>query len=272
VSDVGARERAYSWKKALLHALIPLSIIIVGGAIAIAAGAVKAPRRFGEGLGQFSVFAMLLAVGVSYLAQTGRRRAAWGVGAGAVGLVGVIVVVLVAAGPPAARAVLTAAERRPLEIREQGGERRLVHPTLGFSLLHPGPGFVESEQAAAVFQQSTRDPGAHAYAYARASDRSFVIVTIGKGLDSRAGMEGMVRGLTRPLLQAVKARVKENEITWSESRKEAVLSAELGPGVHFRFRALVGRLGAERVPTLVAIAASDEPARLQRLMSSLELP
>jgi hypothetical protein len=38
--------------------------------------------------------------------------------------------------------VFTSDERAPLVAVERDGRRRLVHPTLGFSVLHPGPGFV----------------------------------------------------------------------------------------------------------------------------------
>jgi hypothetical protein len=45
-------------------------------------------------------------------------------------------------------ATLTDAERAPFVSVDDGGERRLRHPTLGFSILHPGPGFT-AERAVA---------------------------------------------------------------------------------------------------------------------------
>lgn len=45
-------------------------------------------------------------------------------------------------------ATLTDAERAPFMTIVDGGERRLRHPTLGFSILHPGPGFTAERSVA----------------------------------------------------------------------------------------------------------------------------
>ncbi len=57
----------------LLHALLPLAVIIVIGGIAAASGRVIAPYRFGQGLGRYAIFPMITAGGASYMLQSGRR-------------------------------------------------------------------------------------------------------------------------------------------------------------------------------------------------------
>lgn len=68
--------RAFSWKQGLLHALIPLAFVMLVGGLLSGLGQVADPFRFGQGLGRASFFLMLVALGLSYLAQTGRRRLA----------------------------------------------------------------------------------------------------------------------------------------------------------------------------------------------------
>jgi hypothetical protein len=68
------RPHSISWKIVLIHALLPLAVIIVIGGVAVASGRVIVPFRFGEGLGRYALFPMLLAGGASYMLQSGRRR------------------------------------------------------------------------------------------------------------------------------------------------------------------------------------------------------
>lgn len=70
----------------LVHALLPLAVIIVIGGVAVATGRVAAPYHFGQGLGRYAVFPMVTAGGASYMLQTGRR----GLGRGLVLAVGVM--------------------------------------------------------------------------------------------------------------------------------------------------------------------------------------
>jgi len=57
----------------LVHALMPLAVILLIGGGAIASGRVIAPYHFGQGLGRYAVFPMITAAGASYMLQTGRR-------------------------------------------------------------------------------------------------------------------------------------------------------------------------------------------------------
>jgi hypothetical protein len=81
---------------------------------------------------------LVLALATNYLAQTGRE------GLSRLIRGGVTLAFLGGAWWYAQRpsAAFTNEERAPLLQVEEHGERRLHHPGLGFSILHPGPGFV----------------------------------------------------------------------------------------------------------------------------------
>ena len=71
-------QRSFSWKQGLVHALIPLAYVMLVGGVLSGLGRIADPFRFGQALGRSSVGLMLLALAISYLAQTGRRRLALG--------------------------------------------------------------------------------------------------------------------------------------------------------------------------------------------------
>lgn len=58
----------------LIHALLPLAVIMLIGGVAAASGRVIAPYHFGQGLGRYAIFPMLTAGGASYMLQAGHRR------------------------------------------------------------------------------------------------------------------------------------------------------------------------------------------------------
>ena len=80
------RPRSISWKLLLVHALLPLAVILLIGGGAVASGRVINPFHFGEGLGRYAMFPMLTAGAASYMLQSGRR----GFGRVLVSLVGVM--------------------------------------------------------------------------------------------------------------------------------------------------------------------------------------
>ena len=82
---------------------------------------------------------------------------------------------------------LTYAERAPLVTVDDGHQRRLRHPTLGFSLLHPGPGFVEGDPNASR-------PSAHFYSFTDAEARVRVTVGISRARATPAPFVGCSRG------------------------------------------------------------------------------
>lgn len=95
--------RRFSWKQGLVHALVPLAYVIVVGGLLSGLGVVPRPYELGRALGRASVFLTLVALGVSYLAQTGRRRLAIGLG--------VAMAVVVVGGTVAALVVMLALAR-----------------------------------------------------------------------------------------------------------------------------------------------------------------
>jgi hypothetical protein len=86
------RPHSISWKLVTIHALLPLAAIIVIGGVAAASGRVVAPYHFGQALGRYAIFPMVLAGGASYMLQSGRR----GLGRAVVALVGVMLAALFA--------------------------------------------------------------------------------------------------------------------------------------------------------------------------------
>ena len=127
-----------TWKRPLIYALVVAGLII----------AYAAWGAHGHGYGRrfWLLIAPLVVVAGggtfagSYLSQTGRRRAA-------------VLVTLVTLATylgiseifraKTAAATLTDAERAALVSIDEGGQRRLKHPTLGFSILHPGAAFID---------------------------------------------------------------------------------------------------------------------------------
>lgn len=90
--------RTFSWKQALLHALVPVALVMVVGGVVAGMGWVGSPYRFGKQVGNLVVLPVVAAFGLSCLAQAGRRRLAAGLGVGLMLALVVAVVVLARAG------------------------------------------------------------------------------------------------------------------------------------------------------------------------------
>jgi hypothetical protein len=177
------------------------------------------------------VFLPEMAAGLAghYLEQTGRPGAgklitfaglAWLLGGGALLATKTLAV------------TLTDAERAPLVTVDQDNQRRLRHPTLGFSLMHPGPGFVASDSNA--FR-----PSAHFYSFTDSEARVRVTVGLFKG-------QGDAPGSLRELLEAmskntdalggragIPPRVEKLEVSGGEPPRGA-LEMVLGDGRFLR--------------------------------------
>src|SRR5688500_12561632 len=148
----------FSWKRGILHGLVPVVLLIAASGAVAAFGDVADPKKLGEGTGRLAVFVLAIGIGISYLLQTGRR----GLGLAAGGLP-VFLLVRPRGGTPAP---LTASERASLELVEEAGQRRLRHPAFGFSILHPGPTYTMSPEMASVMAKTLNDPAAHFQAWA----------------------------------------------------------------------------------------------------------
>ena len=91
-------KRSFSWKQALLHALVPLALVLCMGGLVSALGLVASPYHFGKQVGNLVALPMLAAFGLSCLAQMGWRRLASGLGLALMVALAVAVVVLARAG------------------------------------------------------------------------------------------------------------------------------------------------------------------------------
>jgi hypothetical protein len=263
-----------SWKRALLHGLIPVAVAIGGGLIVVATADVADPERFGEGLGQFSVFAYLAGVGISWLAQSGRRRTAWIAGALLVAMVAALAIVAFAVGRRASEP-LTAAERAPLQVIDDGGQRRLVHPTLGFSVRHPGPGYQERPALAAMMGLGS-DPAAQVFAYAEDPPADALIVAIIKDAGrTRDGLDEMIAGLERGLAASAREQmpgaalqVDRREVIWTDAERVARVQIRVGDLATIRVDAHPVR-PAGRAPFVVALMTmTTEAAALAGVIDS----
>jgi hypothetical protein len=214
-------------------------------------------EKAGEGVGRFAGVALLAGLGVSYLVQTGRRKGALLAGLGLVALIGVVVGLLVTRPHPSP---LRAADRALLVEAELGGEHRLRHPTLGFSILRPPPGYVASPQMAGAMGSIADDPGAVIYAYAEDPPQAGLVVSVlnndgGSRHDVQAFIDGVQRGLESSarsqLGSSAQVQVIRRDVTGDDAHPEAHLHAVVA-GVHTQVNAYGLHL-PERPPMLVAV-------------------
>jgi hypothetical protein len=229
---------SFSWRRAAKHVAIPIVLVIV--AMAALSTQAANPEKFGEACGQFLVFVLVVALAASYLAQTGRRRAAIGVSVAAVVAIGGLVVAIVATRPTHAK--LSASDRMPLVESTEAGQRWLRHPALGFAFHHPGAGFVEAPQYADIMRASDRDAGSMYYAYADEQPSAILIVGMLAGMgDSRDSLEhsldGIERGLRKSLASqlgsGVSIAISDRQVIWDDHRREATMHATI-EGAHYR--------------------------------------
>ena len=66
----------FSWKRALLHGLIPFGLVIVTCLVVLFAVEVHDPEKFGEGTGQLAFAAFAAGFCISCAVQSRRRKAA----------------------------------------------------------------------------------------------------------------------------------------------------------------------------------------------------
>jgi len=266
----------FSAKRAALHVGIALGVLILAGVIAVAAGVVKNPSRFGQGLGRFGAFLILGTLGISFLAQTGRRRAAWITAGATLATLAVLVAAVVGlSGRARSARILTPAEKADLVQVSTGGERRLRHPSLGFSVLDPGPGFHPSARVASILRaESALDRGTCSWAWRRNSDGAVFLVRIVKGLGAtRSSFEGFLRGMRGSLTQAGRGEVTRWKLEWTDRLRQADLDVLARKAVHARHRAYAVRLGPERTPYIVVVGSiARDPAALEPALYSLRLP
>jgi uncharacterized membrane protein YgdD (TMEM256/DUF423 family) len=227
---------SWSWKRSLLHAALAFGVAVAIGAAAFAV--LQRPEsnatKFGEGVGRLSVFTAAVVFAASWLRQTGRRRAAIGLVAGFVALLGGLFAVLTVLprGPGAHRVrALSSADRAPLVVVEAGGQRRLRHPTLGFSLLHPGAGFRDAPEVAAAMSDG-RDPDAINYGFQEPASQSALVVSVMYGMGGSREklsehLDGVQRGVAGSVVGKSDLRWLNKEISWDDHRHVGRLSVSI---------------------------------------------
>jgi|GEM_PF-2122473 len=255
---------AFSPKRAALHTGVAAVIAIVALAAIAALADVKDPRRMGEGAGMFVAFLAALVFGISWLAQTGRRRAAWAVGVGFTVLVALAIIVTVANTP---RRWVTEADRAPLVERADGETRRLVNPSLGFSLLAPGEGFVASTQVAKMFGE---DPDRPTWGWLNQLDGAALVVTIEPGLGPDAAPSD-VEELVSGMVEGIRLEVGRRDVNWKGDRPTFALEGTvMDRRVHVT--GLGARLGAEGHEAIVIVMSiGDESGALDDVHGSVTL-
>ncbi len=132
-------------------------------------------------------------------------------------------------------ATLTDAERVPFVSVEDEGEVRLRHPTLGFSILHPGPGFTPD-----IAQAFSRDAQFYSFVDPGAAARLVVGLFKDQG-ESSASLRKLLErmGHDADALSggaAIPARVVGMEIAPADPPRGS-LQIVLGDGRHFRVTA-----------------------------------
>lgn len=231
----------FQWKRGVRHALVPV-VVVIGGSAALAFGfGVADAEKLGEGIGRFAAVAFALGLGISYLAQTGRRNQAI-VASVLFGAALAALAVVIVVGASHRTQPLPERDRVPLRATDVAGERRLVHPTLGFSILHPGGAFTESPQMAALMRAGNPDdPTVHYYAYADPQPTAGLIIGIINDTgSSRAAfteaVRGMRSGLDKQARGAGAVEIVDDQITWDAVPPHARLHAVMA-GAHVRLDA-----------------------------------
>jgi hypothetical protein len=227
----------FSWKRAFKHAAIPC-VLAVGGLAALSTQ-VKDPEKLGEDSAKALLVLLGVCLGASRLWQLGQRKAAVGVAVAFVALIGGIV----AFGFANRSHPLTAADRAPLVDVTEDGARWLRHPTLGFSIHHPGAGFVE--QPAAVATIPNRDDRSVYYAYTNAEHDTILVVNVLHDLGAtRESFEDAFHGIETGIRESVLANlgsgvtvnIVDRQTMWFGDHGEMSMHAVIGQG-HFRVHA-----------------------------------
>lgn len=174
------------WRRGLAKVLVPAALAF-GYVLWRNGGTLHSSIRF------WGIIALLflpeIAAGLAghYLEQTGRPGA--GKLIGFAGLAWLFVGCFVLA-TKTQTVTLADAERAPLVIVDEGKQRRLRHPTLGFSLLHPGPGFVASDSNA--FR-----PSAHFYSFTDSEARVRLTVGLFKGQGDAGSLHELLEAMSK---------------------------------------------------------------------------
>jgi hypothetical protein len=260
----------FSWKRGLKHAALPvLALVIASGAYATTSHRIDA-YKLGEATGKAAVGVLAIVMAISYLAQTGRTTAAWGLGIGLPVALSVGVIVALGVSGPSAPPVrpLTAADRAPLERTTIAGEPRLHHPSLGFSVRDPGPDFKDI-----AGQARSNDDTRRIYVYTdlKSGDTLQIGISAITVFDEHAFREftdGIVAGLRQSASAAGKSFAEtRHDVTCADGRCNAQLAATIDTThVHLAAYTIARPDGAPLALAIIGIGES--PTALADVVAS----
>ncbi len=259
------KQTQFSWRRGLLHALVPFGLAIVGGLVAAFAADVPSDQMeaAGERTGTVAALALLLGLATSYFTQV--RRTAW---AWTAGIVSLLVVAGAVATPFLERGrvqsrPLTAADRRAPSLVDG----RVVHDARGFSLALPDPGMSESAMAF----PGPRDDAIAVWIYTRDDDMPLAVVQLQRfNRVTEASLREFVRGVRGGFLSSVNMDVdiQDETLTWEPSFKGYHLRAvaEVGASVHVAAWVLPG----DEYVVVVLLFGEDDSA-LSKSVDSFQM-
>ena len=252
----------FNWRRGLGP-----SLVLIAGTIGYAAWIGRGyswyqATRFWAVIGLLVLGELLLAFATTWLAQKGRE--------GLSRLISGAVTFAVLGGAwwyaQRPSAAFTNEERAPLLLVEEHGEPRLRHPALGFSILHPGPGFVltasQAYRADAQFYAFTDKAGAESLTvglFKGVGDSSASLRDLIEEMGKQAGALGGKGGapVRVVLLQAP-----------DTDPPRAEFHAIIGEGRHYRMRGYGWhRPGQSPIAVLIAVMSPEADAHSDVLAS-----
>jgi len=271
---VAIARRRFAWGKGLLHAAIPVVLLIGVGLIAAAAGWFPSADAAGELVGYVSLPLFAGGLVASWLLQTGRR------GCGVAGFVAVaLVTAAVGAGvlafPLLIRlhpAALSEEDKRFPEVywTLEDGER-FRHPTLGFSLPAPTKRFTEAPALAEEMRQDLNTIGAWAWAWQDGTTGESILVSLAKGPGAKQGdFEDFCHGLKDVIAGEEGVSVVRDEVRWNGGRGDYLLQIMIQERVHFDTRCISGSAGRRSSYVACVMTVAAQPNWARRFLAGLE--
>ena len=268
----------FSWKRGLLHAVLALvAVVVFGAALAGVLGMEgAAAREAGQAIGRLAGIIGGAAFGGSYLFQTRRRAGALALGLAFVALVGAGIVGGMMKRGRNRNTSLTAEEKAPMVIADEDGERRLRHPGFGFSLLHPGPKFLEAPELVKPKPGQKHDDTTQEYGFADREDNAVLLVSVMKGMGGTreqlvAHVDGVQRGFVESLPAAGPLHWGDKQVTWTDGEKRARLEGSFGADMRLELTAY-SILRPDHEPFIVNVMMiSPDAERFANVTGSLRL-
>ena len=268
-----------SWLHAGAHATGPALLTAAAAAAVLGAlrGQLIDPQTFAFAATVLVGVVALASLGCSVLWQTGARQMALaGVTFVAVSTAGALLFVVRALQMPTVSTdALTLDERVPLVVVRDGAARRLTHPVLGFSILHPGPAWEPADPASGGLGS---DDAMHLWAYMAQDELNVLMVGLVRGARSLDGLQALLEALWTGAGGAISGasthRIAEPAgADPGGGHPEVSLEGALTSGVHLLARAHSVHLGPLRRGYVVLVAAfTTRPATVSAVVQSYRPP